>query len=320
MSGPVDVKDVEQAAGAAAVEPEPATGAPARVTVSGSRSAQVGSMPVRRAIPNRGRRTVGAWCFADHFGPVTVDEHQRTDIGPHPHMGLQTVTWLLEGQLLHRDSLGTEQLIRPGELNLMTAGHGLAHAEETVTGYEGPAHGVQLWVALPSLTRDAPPHFEHHDELPRVELQGGEATVLVGSLAGAASPAWRDTDHAGADLALAGPVTTMPLEPAYEHALVVTSGAVQVDGTTVAPGALAYLGAGRDELELRCDEPSRLLLLGGLPFPEELFMWWNFVARTRDEVDVATADWSHGSARFGAVDSRLAVVPAPAPPWRRPVG
>jgi redox-sensitive bicupin YhaK (pirin superfamily) len=273
-------------------------------------------MEVRRALPNRGRRTVGAWCFADHFGPVTVDEHRRTDIGPHPHMGLQTVTWLLEGELLHRDSLGTEQPIRAGQLNLMTAGHGVAHAEETVGGYRGPVHGVQLWVAQPSRTRDAPPEFEHHAELPRVELPGGEATLLVGSLAGEASPARRDTDHVGADLSLTR-TTTVPLQPAYEHALIVTSGAVQVDGTAVAPGALAYLGLGRDELELRCEEPARLLLLGGLAFPEQLFMWWNFVARSRDEAEVAAGAWNRETGRFGRVASELPVIPAPPPPWRR---
>jgi redox-sensitive bicupin YhaK (pirin superfamily) len=307
VSGPVDAKDVPDAAEAQDATPTPV------VAVSNSRLARVGSLPVRRALPNRGRRTVGAWCFADHFGPVKADEEHRPDIGPHPHMGLQTVTWLLEGELVHRDSLGSEQVIRPGQLNLMTAGHGVAHAEEATSGYRGGLHGIQLWVAQPSATRHGPPAFEHHAELPRVELDNCDATVLVGELDGSQSSARRDTEHVGLDLEIRG-ATTVPVEPAFEYALVVTEGAVVVEGQTFTPG---HLVAGRDELVLGTVVASRMLLLGGSPFQEPLLMWWNFVARTRDEVEAGYEDWANDSGRFGRVASLLPRIEANRPFWMR---
>lgn len=308
MSGPVDVKDLDDTQ-------QPESPRPVAV-LSQSRAAQVGAMQVRRALPNRGRRTVGAWCFADHFGPAEVDERHRPDIGPHPHIGLQTVTWLLEGELLHRDSLGSEQVIRPGQLNLMTAGDGVAHAEEATPDYRGRAHGVQLWVAQPSSTRHGPAAFEHHPTLPRVELESCDVTVLVGELAGAGSSARRDTEHVGADLECRRPGTTVPLDPAFEYALVMTSGSLLVEGHALGPGQLLYLGTGRDELHLETSETSQTLLLGGLPFGEELLMWWNFVARTRDEVEAAYRDWAADSGRFGPVDSALPRIETGPPLWR----
>ena len=308
MSGPVDIKDLPSTEGEG-----PAVGPVLEMTES--RLAQVGSLEVRRALPHRQRRTVGAWCFIDHFGPVQVDGHVRPDIGPHPHLGLQTVTWLLDGELVHHDSLGSEQVIRPGQLNLMTAGHGVAHAEETTSTFRGQMHGVQLWVAQPSGTRNGPAAFEHHAELPQLDLGGGVATVLVGSLDGASSSARRDTDHIGVDVALRPGTTTVPLTSMFEHGLVVTKGTVSVDGAVVTPGHLLYLGAGREELSLVATESSRALLLGGSPFPEPVLMWWNFVARTRDEVDVAYRDWSDDSGRFGTVRSNLARIEASPPAW-----
>lgn len=312
MSRPVDSKDVSETEGASSSASGPV------LLVSDSRMADVGSLHVRRALPNRGRRTVGSWCFVDHAGPVEVTDSQRPDIGPHPHMGLQTVTWLLDGELLHRDSLGSEQLIRPGQLNLMTAGQGIAHAEESVHSHNGSFHAVQLWVAQPSTTRHGPSAFEHHPELPRVEIENGDATVLVGELDGSQSPARRDTEHMGADLALRGGSTTVPLDPAYEHAIVVTIGAVSIESERVTPGHLLYFGAGRDALALSTSGPSRLLLLGGLPFEERLLMWWNFVARTRDEIDAGYEDWAADSGRFGSVASYLTRIETSRPIWMPP--
>ena len=233
-------------------------------------------------------------------------------------MGLQTVTWLLDGELMHRDSLGSEQAIRPGQLNLMTAGLGVAHAEEGVTGYRGPIHGIQLWVAQPSATRDAPPAFEHHAELPKVEFSGGVGTVPVGEVAGASSPARRDTEHVGLDLNLHPGDTSIPLDRSYEYAVVVTIGTVTIPGQTVGPGHLVYLGSGRDQLDLHIDDAGRALLLGGVPCAEPLLMWWNFVARTRDEVEVAYEDWASDSGRFGMVDSSLPRIETTRPVWRPP--
>ena len=288
--------------------------------VSDSRLADVGALQVRRALPNRGRRTVGAWCFVDHGGPIEVTDIERPDIGPHPHMGLQTVTWLLEGELLHRDSLGSEQLIRPGQLNLMTAGHGVAHAEESAPGYRGGFHAVQLWVAQPSTTRNGPAAFEHHAELPHVDIENGDATVLVGELGGSRSPARRDTEHMGIEVAFRGGPTIVPLDPTFEHAVVVTIGAVSIEGVSIRPGHLVYLGNGRDEVALSSSEPSRLLLLGGRPFEERLLMWWNFVARNRDEIDAGYEQWTADSGRFGRVASSLPRIEASRPVWMSPPG
>jgi redox-sensitive bicupin YhaK (pirin superfamily) len=279
------------------------------------RSAQVGSLSVRRVLPTRGHRTIGSWCFVDQMGPATFAAGDGMAVAPHPHIGLQTVTWLFEGSGLHRDSLGSEQLIRPGELNLMTAGAGIAHAEEDPDGSGGTLHGMQLWVAQPSATRSGPSSFEHLVDLPKVELGHGAATVLVGPFAGVTSPARRDTDHAGVELDLRRGTTELPLDPAYEHGLVVASGTLTVAGTRLAPGAVAYLPTGSDELAVTADGPARALLIGGRPFGEEVAMWWNFVARTRDELAEAYRDWAAASDRFGPVASTLPRVEVGPPPW-----
>ena len=290
----------------------------ADVEITPSRESLVGRQRVRRALPHRGRRTVGAWCFVDHMGPTDVTEPGEVGIGPHPHTGLQTVTWLTAGELLHRDTVGSEQTIRPGQLNLMTAGHGVAHAEEP-TSYVGRVHGVQFWVAQPERTRHGAPAFEHHAELPQVDLPGAVATVLVGSLAGATSPARRDTDHVGLDLRLRPGTTVVPLERTYEHALVVLEGAVEVRdgeaGTVVEPGHLAYLGLDRDEVAFAVRDDTSAVLVGGVPFESPVLMWWNFVARTHDEVEAAQREWNDRAERFGEIDSTLARIPAPTPPW-----
>jgi quercetin 2,3-dioxygenase len=310
MSGPVSTQD-------ATAETEPGGEVrPPCLEVTDSRETDVGAFHVRRALPRRGRRTVGAWCFADHMGPAQVTEDRGPDIGPHPHIGLQTVTWLMAGEILHRDSLGTEQLIRPGQLNLMTAGHGVSHAEEGTGSYQGTLHGVQLWVAQPSATRDGTPAFGHHADLPQVELDGCIATVMVGDLAGATSPARHDTDHVGIDVDFPHAGSgVLPMELGYEYAIVVTSGAVSLDDTVIEPGHLAYLGTGRDECRLTVAGPARALLIGGTPFEEPVLMWWNFVARTKDEITRARHDWATGDQRFGQVDSALGRMDVGPPPW-----
>lgn len=283
------------------------------VDVIAGRTATVGAATVRRVLPTKGHRTIGAWCFADHFGPTDPARGESLGIGPHPHIGLQTVTWLLEGSLLHRDSLGSEQSIRPGQLNLMTAGHGVAHAEEDPDG--AALHGIQLWVAQPDATRDGAPAFEHHAELPHVDLDGAVATVLVGEFAATVSPARRDTDHVGVDLAIRT-TTTLPLDPAHEHGLLVATGRVRIDGQEVEPGALAHLGTGRDEVRIEADAAARALLLGGQPFEARPTMWWNYVARTRDEITDAHRAWTErDEARFAPVTSTLGYIDVGPPPW-----
>src|SRR3954447_21444182 len=220
MSGPVTTTDAPPVADNGHVEPS-------CVEVTESHNAVVGRFNVRRALPRRGRRTVGAWCFADHMGPADVTENAGIDVGPHPHMGLQTVTWLLAGEALHHDSLGSEQVIAPGQLNLMTAGGGAAHAEEATGSYSGLLHGIQLWVAQPESTRHGDAAFEHHAELPRATFGGAEVSVLVGTVGGVTSPARGDTDHVGAELALRAGRAVVPVDRAHEHALVVLDGAVE---------------------------------------------------------------------------------------------
>ncbi|MEW6472057.1 MAG: pirin family protein [Actinomycetota bacterium] len=288
------------------------------VEVGEGRLTTVGGIPVQRSLPQRGRRTVGAWCFVDHFGPADVPLVSM-QVGPHPHIGLHTVTWVLDGEVLHRDSLGSEQLIKPGQLNLMTAGRGVAHAEESPSGATGTLHGLQLWVAQPESTRFGAPAFEHHSFLPAAEAGGVVATVLVGELAGARSPARVDSPLVGADLVVGGP-GTLPLDPAFEHGLLVVDGPVSVGGLSVAPGAFAYFAPGRSELGLQPagDGPARALLVGGAPFEEPVLMWWNFVARTKEEMVQARQDWEAASDRFGPVETELGRMPAPPPLWDRP--
>ncbi len=256
-------------------------------------------LPVRRLLPKRGHTTVGPWCFVDHFGPI--DARPGLRVPPHPHTSLQTVTWLLEGTVLHRDSLGSEQLIRPGQLNLMTAGPGIAHSEESPPGRPDVLHGVQLWTALP-VAAAARPAFEHLAELPTAATRGLRLTVLMGELLGARSPASAYSPVVGADVA-AGAATDddLPLRPDFEHAVLALTGPAVVDGAGIGPGSMAYLPPGRDHVAVRTTGPARLLLLGGAPFGERIIMWWNFVAHTYEELAAAHADWQAGSARFGAV-------------------
>jgi redox-sensitive bicupin YhaK (pirin superfamily) len=269
-------------------------------------------LPVTRTLPSRDRRMVGAWCFLDAYGPADLTTRSGMLVPPHPHTGLQTVSWLLSGEVLHRDSLGSEQLIRPGQLNLMTAGRAIAHAEETPADHSPVLQGVQLWVALPEPHRQVEPHFEHHPGLPVYVDGGASVTVLLGTFAGAASPAQTYSPLVGADATLdAGAAARLPLEPDFEYAALALSGEPEVDGLTLSPGPLLYLGTGRSDLAVRAEHPARLLLLGGEPFAEEIVMWWNFVGRSHEEIVADRTDWMAGR-RFGTVPG-FAGDPLPAP-------
>lgn len=270
-------------------------------------------MAVSRTLPHKERRMVGAWCFVDQYGPADHDMR----VAPHPHTGLQTVSWLVAGEILHRDSIGSAALIRPGQLNLMTAGHGIAHSEESPAERTGPLHGVQLWVALPEQARSVAPAFAHHADLPVLTRPGAAITVLMGELAGAVSPARAYTPIVGAEAALDADATvTLPLRPDFEYAALVLDGAADVDGVPLSPGTLLYLGRERTSLELAAaGGAARVLLLGGEPFEEEIVMWWNFVGRGHDDVAAAREQWMAADARFGEVRGYDgAPLPAPALP------
>ena len=268
--------------------------------VSHAREAIVGDLAVRRLLPLRLRRSVGAWCFVDHYGPLSVDGVAGMDVPPHPHIGLQTVTWLMAGNVLHRDSLGSEQMIRPGQLNLMTAGRGIAHAEESPAEHDPELHGVQLWVALPDASRQAEPAFEHHADLPATRIGGLDVTVVLGSLAGLRSPATTFSPLVGAEITAADQVSgRIMVDPAFEHAVFVTAGAAAVQGKELNPGSMIYLNKDLEHLDVTTAAGTSLMLLGGVPLREPLLMWWNFVARTPQEIAAAVADWTQG--RYGDV-------------------
>lgn len=258
-------------------------------------------LEIRRALPARQRRTIGAWCFLDHAGPVPLRTGNEVRVGPHPHIGLQTFTWMIAGEILHRDSLGSEQRIRPGQVNLMTAGRGISHSEESIPGSGSTLQLAQLWIALPEAQRHGDPAFEHYPELPHLERGGFIITLLAGESLGERAPVRVHSSLLGLELAAAGAAqAALPLDPAFEHGLLVLEGAAEVTGQALRPGTLLYLPPGPERLELRCDAAARLLLIGGTPFPERVLLWWNFVGRTQEELAQATRDWNTGD-RFGQV-------------------
>jgi len=296
--------------------------------VHDAKAAEVGGFRVRRALPRRGMRTVGAWCFADHMGPEVVTEASGLDVGPHPHIGLQTATWLVDGAVLHTDSLGSEQLIRPGQLNLMTAGRGIVHAEESVRAGSATLHGVQLWIAQPSATREGASAFAHHADLPTIDVGHGAATVFIGEYAGSSSTARTDSALVGIDVDLRAGTSTWTLRPDFEYAVYVINGSVLVETSDASHGAregqLVDLRTHSAEMTLSVTDEARILILGGEPLGEPLYMWWNFVGRSREEIAQASQDWAayvetgarstSGTARFDRVASRLMAIPAPALP------
>jgi redox-sensitive bicupin YhaK (pirin superfamily) len=261
---------------------------------------------------------VGPWCFFDRFGPLTFSSGKPMDVAPHPHIGLQTVSWLISGEIIHNDSIGGEGLLHPGELNLMTAGAGIAHAEETPPNSSGKLDGAQLWVALPDAHRNTNPSFTHHSDIPLVDLAGGRMTVIMGSIGSTRSPAKTLSPLVAADLVIdRNSEIELPLDPDFEHALIVLDGDAAFERQTLPPDTLHYLGIGHHSVALSSTEGARVLLLGGPPFGEAIVMWWNFVARTHQEIEEARQDWVQRR-RFGEVKAyrgqRL-----DAPPLRLPL-
>ncbi|MCV2364881.1 pirin family protein [Paucibacter sp. DJ1R-11] len=267
-------------------------------------------LTIRRALPTAQRRRVGAWCFLDHIGPVQFEgqalENGGLHVGGHPHIGLQTFTWMIEGEILHRDSLGSEQLIRPGEVNLMTAGHGIVHTEDAPAG-TARIHAAQLWIALPPGEEDRPPAFEHHASLPRWQEQGAQWTLLAGSHAGRTAPPRVYTPLLGLEIHAPNEAVELRLDlrPDFEHGLLPLEGELGLGRETLGTGELAYLAPGQAPASLHLSAGGRLLLLGGEPFPAEIEMWWNFVGLSRAAVARAQADWDAqreaGGPRFGRV-------------------
>jgi len=276
-------------------------------------------MPVRRTLPQRSRSLIGAWCFLDHYGPDPVDVAGAMTVPPHPHTGLQTVSWLFAGDIEHRDSAGSHAIVRPGELNLMTAGHGIAHSEVSTT-VAPTMHGAQLWVALPDSARDHAPFFEHFVPTP-FDVDGATVRVFLGTLLGATSTASTFTELLGAQIDLpAGASIELPVDSRFEHGVLLDAGQLTIESSALPVSHLAYLEPGRSTLRLEAGaEPTRLLLIGGVPLGESIVMWWNFIGRSHDEIVGFREEWqadvvagANGNGRFGTVlgyDGR----PLPAP-------
>ena len=288
------------------------------------------AMTVRRTLPQRQRSLIGAWCFLDHYGPDRVDETGGMEVAPHPHIGLQTVSWLFGGTIEHRDSIGTHSLIKPGELNLMTAGRGIAHSEISTDGTT-VLHGVQLWVALPEAHRNTEPTFAHYAP-PVIHGEGWDALVFLGSLLASTSPVETFSPLLGAELILDGGARlSLEADPQFEYGVLVDFGSIHVNGVEVTEHQLAYVAPG-EPLDLEGADTSHIVLLGGRPFGEEIVMWWNFVGRDHDEIVEARADWMAQitdntgpiadsaeayDGRFGVVEDHLPPIPAPALPNAR---
>ena len=280
------------------------------------------AMQVRRTLPQRARSLIGAWCFVDHYGPDAVSASGGMVVPPHPHTGLQTVSWLFTGEIEHRDSVGSHAMVRPGEINLMTAGSGISHSEVS-TPQTSTLHGAQLWLALPDSERHRAPHFEHFAPEP-VRLADATIRVFIGTLVGSTSPVRVYSPLVGAQIELpAGSTIELPVDADFEHGILLDTGSVAVDGEDVPRSTLAYRSPGASTIRISAgDAGARLLLVGGAPFGERIVMWWNFIGRTHDEIveyrrawQAEVIDGSDADGRFGTVRGYLgSALPPPGLP------
>lgn len=274
---------------------------------------------VRRTLPQRARSLVGAWCFIDAYGPTPSEREGVMDTPPHPHTGLQTVSWLYEGEIEHRDSTGAHRLVRPGQVNLMTAGRGIQHSEVSTTA-AAHLHGVQLWTALPDADRGVAPFFEHH-EAEVVEFGDATLRVFVGAWLGLSSPVSTFTPLVAAELRLpAGASVDLPADAGFEYGLVADAAPAHLQGVEIPAHHLGVVPTGAEVLRIEAlDEPLRVLVIGGAPLGEPIVMWWNFVGRSHDEIVAWRARWqgevvadADRAGPFGHVDGYDGA-PLPAP-------
>lgn len=278
-----------------------------------ARIKDVGGLPVARVLPTKERRLIGAWCFLDHAGPtVFKGDSEGMRVAPHPHTALQTFTWMIEGEVLHRDSLGYEQVIRPGQVNLMTAGKGISHSEDT-HGESHKLHAVQLWIALPEAVKDIPPRFDHYPTLPKWSVGSIQFHLLVGEYETYKAPTLSFSSLIGLDItAQRDDEIILSLRPNFEYGIFIVEGSAIIETQQSQANQLVYLGHGLTEVTIKLSSGSHLLLLGGEPLNESVLMWWNFIGRTKAEITTAIEEWNQGSCRFGNVvnDNRP---PTPSP-------
>jgi redox-sensitive bicupin YhaK (pirin superfamily) len=262
------------------------------------RTVDLGDFAVRRALPSARTRMVGPFIFFDHFGPAEFRAGAGLDVRPHPHIGLSTVTYLFDGEIMHRDSLGTAMAIRPGEVNWMTAGRGIVHSERTGPDKRaagGPIHGLQMWVALPSAKEEMEPEFAHHatDEFPVVTDTGKTVRVVVGSLYGARSPVPTVHETMFGDVHLRAGVA-VPLEAGHdERAIYVLDGEIEITGDRFAGGQLLVFKPG-DVVTVTAVRDSHFVMIGGAPMDGPRHIWWNFVSSRKDRIEQAKAEWKVG--------------------------
>ncbi len=266
------------------------------------RSAEIGKGTViKRALPSRNKRMIGAWCFLDHAGPVSFPQGDGLDVGPHPHIGLQTFTWMIEGTMMHTDSLGSKQLIRPKQVNLMTAGYGISHTE-VAPDTETKMHAAQLWIALPDDKINMAPQFDHYPELPVVVQDQVEFTVLVGEFLNTTSPVKVHSDMVGVDFYAPEASTVMiPLNPKFEYGFMALEGEAVVNGHLLNSDNMVVLEPGIERIEVQLHKGSRLLLIGGEPFESPILLWWNFVGRSQEQLKEAREQWVNHDVRFGTI-------------------
>jgi redox-sensitive bicupin YhaK (pirin superfamily) len=268
---------------------------------------------IQRTLPHRYIRTIGAWCFIDHFGPTS--QENAMSVAAHPHVGLQTVSWLFEGEVEHRDSLGSVQVIHPGELNLMTAAHGVAHSELSLPTAE-IMHGVQLWTVLPESARNGTAYFDHYNALPVFDTQNLHVRLFIGELMGHISPARTFSEMVGAEIDIAaGSAAQLPIKREFEYGLLLVGGDLTANGEEVPLAHLFYEAAGRRELRIESRGGAKFVMLGGTPFQEEIIMWWNFIGRSHEEIEEMRRDWESGLKRFADFADQIhGRIPAPAMP------
>lgn len=266
------------------------------------RRAEIGQGTViKRALPSREKRMIGAWCFLDHAGPVHFPQGEGLDVGPHPHIGLQTFTWMIEGTMLHDDSVGSKQLIRPRQVNLMTAGYGISHTE-VAPETETKMHAAQLWIALPDDKRNIAPRFDHYPELPVVIKDDIEFTILVGDFLNTTSPVKVHSDLLGLDLTSQHAAsTTLQLNPRFEYGFMVLEGEARVNGHELNDDNFLFIEPGLTQMGIEVAANTRVLVLGGTPFESPILLWWNFVGRTYEEIAEARQQWIEGHPRFGTI-------------------
>lgn len=291
-----------------------------------AKTKDVGGIPVARLLPQNKHRTVGAWCFLDHAGPATFSqENKGMQVGLHPHTNLQTFTWMLEGEVWHQDSLGNRQLIRPKQVNLMTAGtgnqRGISHTEQTPAGVKN-LHAVQLWIALP-MNQEIEPNFEHYPQLPEWSDQGIDYILTTGSYQGRQAPTSQFSPLVGVDMRFQqAQAFEIERQDKFEYAILVINGTIKINGERYAKDEIAILSdcaAAQEELTLWAEQGTHIMLLGGEPLPHPTVIWWNFVADKVEDLEQAVNDWNNQHPRFGTIDlqgTELSRLIAPAIPAR----